>query len=65
MTFDIVQVGANISVAPFEWVNTKGFFGEVGTVFDIGVLNTRDVGGGLLMTCILNIKLSFGKNFYL
>jgi len=65
MIFDIVQVGANISVAPFEWVNTKGFFGEVGTVFDIGVLNTRGVGTNLLITIICNIKLSIGKNFYL
>ncbi len=63
--FDIAQVGANISVVPFEWVNTKGFFGEVGTAFDIGALSLGDGGASLLDTVISNIKLSFGRNFYL
>ena len=63
MTFDLFQVGANISVVPFEWVNTKGFFGEVGTVFDIGALNAGN-WKCLLEAVICNIKLSLGKNFY-
>ena len=63
--FDIVQVGVNISVAPFEWVNIKGFFGEVGTVFDIGSLSVSNWGKTLFFSVIGNIKLSLGKNFYL
>ncbi len=55
--------GVNISAIVFEWVNTKDFW-EVGTVFDIEALSAGD-WGSLLGACILNIKLSFGKNFYL
>ena len=62
--FNFGQVGVNISVVPFEWVNIKGFFGEVGTVFDIGALNANNAGEALLITVIDNIKLSLGKNFY-
>ena len=62
--FKLGQVGVNISVVPFEWVNIKGFFGEVGTVFDIGALNANNARGALLITVIDNIKLSLGKNFY-
>ena len=46
--FNFGQVGVNISVVPFEWVNIKGFFGEVGTVFDIGALSVSNWGKTLL-----------------
>ena len=62
--FNPGQVGVNISVVPFEWVDTKNFFGEVGTVFDIETLNCGEwVNFGTL--CLVNIRVSIGKNFYL
>ena len=61
---DIGQVGVNISVVPFEWVNTKNFFLKIGTTFDIGSLSTNDVREALLGVAVSNIKLSLGKNFY-
>ena len=62
--FKLGQVGVNISVVPFEWVNTKNFFLKIGTAFDIVSLSTNDVVVDLLSAVIGNIKLSLGKNFY-
>ena len=60
--FNPGQVGVNISVVPFEWVDTKNFFGEVGTVFDIETLNCGEwVNFGTL--CLVNIRVSIGKNW--
>ena len=63
--FNLGQVGANISVVPFEWVNTKNFFLKIGAAFDIASLSTNNVVGDFLGIGFLNIKLSLGKNFYL
>ena len=63
--FKLGQVGVNISVVPFEWVNTKNFFLKIGTVFDIGSLSLSNWGEFLFFSVIGNIKLSLGKNFYL